>query len=102
MRNSTKYPPPDYDTWLLRGSGIDEDEHPTDFEFNMKLRGGIVKVQCTSEYQDDSDEDGRSWYMAANVNSVTWAFSEDFEVEPDEREKREIQARAKLEMEEIF
>ena len=60
---------PDYDTYLLKGSGIDlPDSGPGEFDFNMKLRGGTVKVKCDTDYQNDSDEDGSRTILVPIIN----------------------------------
>lgn len=91
---------PDYDTWLLRGSDPG-DEHPTEFEFSMGLRGGTVNVKGRTEYQDDSDEDRQASVLVPIVEYVHWAFDEEFEVELTPGEKNEIHDRATEEIKQL-
>lgn len=94
--NSKKYPPPDYDTWLMRGSGVDDvDDGTGEFELNLKLRGGTVKVQFTSSIEIEQDYDGKSSYRVIELNSVTWAFHEDADVDYTDAEENLLKDMAK-------
>ena len=91
---------PDYDSWLLQGSGFDDDEdlEVGDIVFNMKWKGGTIRVDASITREYEEDEDGRSSYINTKLNYVNWCFSEDFEVVLDEFEEEEIKTRAKFEV----
>jgi len=92
-------PPPDYDTWLLQGSGIDDDPCLQDVEFNMGLRGGIINVKASSAYEKDGDEDGCYTVLVINIDTVHWSFDEEFLVDDlTFAEEQEIKRRAETEM----
>jgi len=72
-----------YDAWRTGNWGWDyeSDPFPREFDFNMKLRGGVVKVQATA---DRRPEYGGGSSVGATVDSVHWAFSSDFYLELNE------------------
>ena len=81
----------DYDSWLMSGyedslgePGIGEQE------FTMKLRGGTVNVNATTSIEKDGDEDGEYNYMAVKINSVTWTFHPDADVDMTSEEEKEV------------
>jgi len=93
----------DYDTWLLRGSGIDDPmggSVPDEFDFTMKLRGGTIKVHCTTEWDTYSEEGGTRCDLCINLKLIHWSFDEEAELTLTKEEEREIMSIAKEELEE--
>jgi len=95
-KNSMKM---DYDSWLLRGSGIDDvdDCEVGDTEFYMKLRGGTVKVSGSVTREYEQDEDGRSSYLKVEIHFVHWSFSDEAELDLSKDEVDFVKARIKQE-----
>jgi len=85
----------DYDSWLLRGSGIDDvdDCEVGDAVFGMRLRGGTVKVSGSVTREYEQDEDGRSSYLAVKITRCHWSFGDWADVDLDEEEKQEVKNR---------
>ena len=94
----------DYDTWLLRGSGIDDDGPAQDAEFFIKFRGGIAKVFAESSLEGDCDDGKYYEEWQAKIVGMHWAFSEEFEIDFKSltmQEENEIESKAREELFEV-
>lgn len=70
---------------------LDQQDDPAGrFSFRYKLRGGWINVKASAEWEDDSDEDGRSVYLNAKIIYCHWCFNEDHEVDLTRSETDEI------------
>jgi hypothetical protein len=95
-KNSMKI---DYDSWLMRGSGVDdvEDYEVGDAVLSMRLRGGVVKVSGSVTREYGRDEDGWSSYLDVKIKYAHWSFGDWADVDLSEDEREEVEKRIKQE-----
>ena len=90
----------DYDNWLQAPYQVESDG-TGEFEFNMRFRGGTIHVTGEIKSDVDQDEDGQTSYLYFEIETCTWSFCEDAEVDYDKDEEKIICAEA-LEQAEVY
>jgi len=88
----------DHQTWLEEPYQ-QEDDGTGEFEFTTKLRGGTVKVKFTSSIETEQYYDGKYSFLVINLDSVTWTFHEDAEVDLTKGEEKLLKDLAEKEIE---
>jgi len=81
------------DSWMNKqlNDYLDQQDDPAgSFSFRHKIRGGWANIQASTEWEDGGDEDGPTRDLVASIDYCHWCFSEDFEVDLDDYEKKEI------------